>query len=101
MSKRVVITGCGVISPLGMNKEDFWEALRSGRSVVAPLEQLPTGTLPVKCGSEVSDFTGRIDDFGPLAPPQKKAIRKGLKVMCPRDQDGCCRLATLFGRRWS
>ncbi len=82
MSRRVVITGCGVISPLGKTKDAFWDALRAGQSGVDRLELLPSDNLPVKCGGEASDFTGHIDDFGSLAPACKKAIRKGLKVMC-------------------
>ena len=82
MSRRVVITGCGVISPLGKTKDAFWSSLRAGQSGIAPLELLPSDKLPVKCGGEAGDFTGHIDDFGPLAPACKKAIRKGLKVMC-------------------
>ncbi|MDG2381219.1 MAG: beta-ketoacyl-[acyl-carrier-protein] synthase family protein [Pirellulaceae bacterium] len=82
MSRRVVITGCGVVSPLGNTKETLWQALCAGESGVRPLTQFSTATLPMGYGGEVRDFAGKIDDFGPLAPAQKKTIRKGLKVMC-------------------
>ena len=38
--------------------------------------------------AEANDFRGHIDDFGPLEKDQKKAIRKGLKVMCRECQMG-------------
>ncbi len=82
MSRRVVITGCGVVSPLGNTKETLWQALCAGESGVRPLTQFSTATLPMSYGGEVREFAGKIDDFGPLAPAQKKTIRKGLKVMC-------------------
>ena len=86
--RRVVITGVGVISPLGNTKDDLWEALSGGRSGVRPLTDLPPGALPVSFGAEARQFSGNIDDFGPLEKAQKRAIRKGLKVMCRESQMG-------------
>jgi 3-oxoacyl-[acyl-carrier-protein] synthase II len=86
--RRVVITGIGVISPLGCNKDALWDALSQGRSGVGPLTTLPADTIPVRAAAEVSQFRGEIEDFGPLEKEQKKAIRKGLKVMCRECQMG-------------
>ena len=47
-----------------------------------------TDGLPIRFGAEARQFTGEIDDFGPLEKEQKKAIRKGLKVMCRECQMG-------------
>ncbi|MFH1923646.1 MAG: beta-ketoacyl-[acyl-carrier-protein] synthase family protein [Planctomycetota bacterium] len=80
--RRVVITGMSVISPLGNTKDELWEALSAGRSGVGPLTVIPSGTFPVAVAAEIPEFQGKIDDFGPLEIEQKKAIRKGLKVMC-------------------
>lgn len=80
--RRVVITGMAVISPLGNSKEALWEALSAGRSGVGPLTIFPHDTLPISVAAEAREFPGEIDDFGPLEKEQKKAIRKGLKVMC-------------------
>jgi 3-oxoacyl-[acyl-carrier-protein] synthase II len=85
-SRRVVITGVGIISPLGHTKESLWESLATRRSGVAPLTLAQQ--LPIPFGGEARDFTGDIDDFGPLEKEQKKAIRKGLKVMCRECQMG-------------
>jgi 3-oxoacyl-[acyl-carrier-protein] synthase II len=86
--RRVVITGMGVISPLGITKEALWDAVLAGRSGVGPLRCLPTEHLPVRHGGEAREFSGKIDDFGDLEPEQKKNIRKGLKVMCREIQMG-------------
>jgi 3-oxoacyl-[acyl-carrier-protein] synthase II len=88
MKRRVVITGCGVLSPVGNSKEALWESLRSGRSGIVPIRSMPTDTLPVKSGGEIQSFSGQIDDFGPLSPALKKTIRKGLKIMCREIQMG-------------
>jgi len=92
--RRVVITGMAVISPLGNSKETLWAALSAGRSGVGPLSMLPPGTLPVAAAAEAREFQGRIDDFGPLEKEQKKAIRKGLKVMCRE-----CQMAVAAAQR--
>jgi 3-oxoacyl-[acyl-carrier-protein] synthase II len=44
--------------------------------------------MPIKAGGEIRQFTGQIDDFGPLDPQVKKTIRKGLKLMCREIQMG-------------
>jgi len=40
MNKKAVITGIGVVSPLGIGHQDFWNNLVSGNSVIAPMECL-------------------------------------------------------------
>ncbi|HBN07935.1 MAG TPA: hypothetical protein DD435_04545, partial [Cyanobacteria bacterium UBA8530] len=37
MKNRVVVTGVGVVSPIGNDIENFWEALLSGKSGVGPI----------------------------------------------------------------
>ncbi|MBN2216572.1 MAG: beta-ketoacyl-[acyl-carrier-protein] synthase family protein [Pirellulales bacterium] len=86
--RRVVLTGMGVICPLGSTVEELWESLVAGRSGVGMLTSPATDGLPVRFGGEASQFTGKIDNFGPLGDEQKKAIRKGLKVMCRECQMG-------------
>jgi 3-oxoacyl-[acyl-carrier-protein] synthase II len=80
--RRVVITGLGLISPLGNTPEAYWDGLFSGRSAVAPLRSLPPAHLPFNAAAEATEFTGHIDDYGPLEKMQKRSIRKGIKVMC-------------------
>jgi 3-oxoacyl-[acyl-carrier-protein] synthase II len=77
-----------VVSPLGGGKEALWDALSAGRSGVRPLTAVPAGALPTSVAAEAKEFQGEIDDFGPLDKETKKAIRKGLKVMCRECQMG-------------
>jgi len=86
--RRVVITGVGLVSPLGIGKQALWEALRAQRSGIAPISAVPVGDLPVRVAGEALAFTGKIDDFGPLEKEQGKQIRKGLKMMCRDCQMG-------------
>src|SRR5262245_47991353 len=88
MSRRVVITGIGVISPLGNSPEKIWEALASGSSGVRELKSVPGDAFPTKFGAEAWDFTGSIDDFGPLEKAMSRNIKKNLKVMCREMQKG-------------
>ncbi len=85
-SRRVVITGLGVVCPLGLTLDEVWAGLVEGRSAVVPLESFPSGGLPLRHAAEARGFTGEIDNFGPLDGERKKAIRKGLKVMCRESQ---------------
>ncbi|HEX6961107.1 MAG TPA: beta-ketoacyl-[acyl-carrier-protein] synthase family protein [Lacipirellula sp.] len=80
--RRVVITGLGVVSPLGNTLPDFWAALAGGKSGVAPLQNLPELEGKVAFGGECRQFSGEIDDFGELEKDLKKSIRKALKMMC-------------------
>jgi 3-oxoacyl-[acyl-carrier-protein] synthase II len=84
-----VITGIGLVSPLGNDLDTFWTALVEGRSGVGPFSLTPPGALPIAFGAEARQFRGAIEDFGPLPKDQAKAIRKGLKVMCRECQMGC------------
>ncbi len=86
--RRVVITGLGLISPLGNTVESFWDALTTGRSGVRATETLPGNLLQMPWAAEAREFTGDIADFGPLDKDQTRAIRKGIKVMCREIQMG-------------
>ncbi|MFM7034595.1 MAG: beta-ketoacyl-[acyl-carrier-protein] synthase family protein [Planctomycetia bacterium] len=84
--RRVVVTGMGVVSPLGLTLEELWSGLAEGRSAVGPLESFPCAGIPLTHAAEARGFTGDIGNFGELSPDCKKAIRKGLKVMCRESQ---------------
>lgn len=59
MKKRVVITGIGVISPIGNSLQDFKESLKAGRSGLAPITAFDTKKFPVKKAFEVKNFDSR------------------------------------------
>jgi 3-oxoacyl-[acyl-carrier-protein] synthase II len=54
--KRIVITGIGVISPIGIGKEAYWQALKEGRSGIRPITLFDTKDLKVKVAGEISNF---------------------------------------------
>lgn len=87
-TRRVVITGVGLVCPLGSTKEALWEALSQGRSAVGPLACSEAEALSVRVAAEAKQFTADIEDFGPLEKEQKKQIRKALRVMCRECQMG-------------
>ncbi len=55
---RVVITGLGIVSPIGHNVPDFWRALLAGESGIAPIQNIPTAGLVVRNAAEVKNFDG-------------------------------------------
>ena len=56
MDKRVVITGLGIISPIGNDVETFWKNLVDGVCGIDLITEFPTENLPVKIGGKVKDF---------------------------------------------
>lgn len=56
MGRRVVITGLGVISPVGIELSDFWASLMEGRSGVSRVERFDVSDMDVQIGGEVKDF---------------------------------------------
>lgn len=56
MERRVVITGTGVISPVGQNTESFWSALKAGVCGISKLDRFPEAGLNVKVAGLVHDF---------------------------------------------
>lgn len=70
--REIVVTGVGVVSPIGIGQAAFWESLREGRSGVKPVRVLQGTPFPVLFGGEVNDFDGKL-----FVTP-----RKSLKLMC-------------------
>jgi 3-oxoacyl-[acyl-carrier-protein] synthase II len=55
-SRRIVITGIGVVTPLGLDADSFWRSLREGRSGIRTIRSFDTSTLPVRFGGEIENF---------------------------------------------
>lgn len=66
MDRRVVVTGTGVISPVGNNVVDYWKNLLDGVCGIDFITSIPTDDLPVKIAGEVKDFNPA--DYG-IEPP--------------------------------
>ncbi len=56
MSKRVVITGIGAVTPIGNGLEKFWEGIKSGKCGVDEITSFDTSDFSVKLAAEVKDF---------------------------------------------
>jgi 3-oxoacyl-[acyl-carrier-protein] synthase II len=54
--RRVVITGIGPVTPVGIGVDEFWTGMTSGRSGIGPISRFPTDDLPVKVAGEVPAF---------------------------------------------
>ena len=59
--RRVVITGLGVLSSIGIGKERFWDSLKHGRSGIQKITSFDTTSYDCQIAGEVSDFAP--DDF--------------------------------------
>src|SRR5688572_864206 len=54
--QRIVVTGIGILSPIGIGKEDFWQGLREGRSGIKPVSLFDTSETHSKLAGEITDF---------------------------------------------
>lgn len=67
---RVVVTGIGVVSPNGIGRRDFSEAIVEGRSGVSEIESFDTTGLPIRIAGEVKNF-----DVMPFLGEHKKSAK--------------------------
>ena len=70
MQKRVVVTGMGVVTPLGNNIETLWKNLLDGQCGIDLIKSFPTEDMPVNIAGEVKDFNP--SEFGIEAPFARK-----------------------------
>lgn len=75
--RRVVITGMGLVCPLGIGLDVAWSALAEGRGAVRKLEAFAVDGLPNDVGAEVPAF----DPKALAVPRHKKPLAKSLRVM--------------------
>ena len=91
-NRRIVITGLGCVSPVGLSAEESWQAVLQGQSGVAPLTLFDTTQFAVRFGAEVKNFDplryadrkearkmDRFTQFG-VAAAQEAMDNSGLKV---------------------
>jgi 3-oxoacyl-[acyl-carrier-protein] synthase II len=73
MNKRVVVTGTGVISPVGNDVQTYWKNLLDGVCGIDFITSIPTDDLPVKIAGEVKDFDpAKYDIETPFARKQDR-----------------------------
>ena len=58
-TKRVVVTGIGMVTPLGIGKEEFGRRLFSGETGISEIKSFDTSTFPSHLGAEVTNFNPR------------------------------------------
>jgi 3-oxoacyl-[acyl-carrier-protein] synthase II len=68
--RRVVITGMGCVTPIGIGREAYWQALRNGESGVRRIVSFDVSASPVKIAAEVQDF----DWEAQLNPKDRKHV---------------------------
>lgn len=59
MSRRVVVTGMGAITPIGLSVDEFWESVKAGKTGFAPITKFDTTDSKCKLAAEVKDFDGK------------------------------------------
>jgi nodulation protein E len=87
---RVVVTGLGVVSPIGSTREEFWSALVEARSGIGPITRIPTERLNIRIAAEVRDFDpsqhfdskrlGMMDRFSQFAVVAARAAVKDAQL---------------------
>jgi len=63
--KRIMITGLGTVNALGLDVPSYWEAVRSGRSAIMPIEGFDTSPFASRLGAEVKGFDPSVS-FDPM-----------------------------------
>ncbi len=69
MTRRVVVTGVGLLTSLGIGTETSWEAIRSGTSGIGPISQFDATAFSCR-------IAGEVKDFDPARYIEKKEIKK-------------------------
>ena len=68
--RRVVITGMGCVTPLGIGREKFWDGLIAGKSGVRTIQAFDASDSPIKIAAEVPDF----DWEAQVSPKDRKHV---------------------------
>lgn len=80
---KVVVTGMGVVSPIGIGTDEFFASLLAGRSGVSVRDEFAGSKLPMSIAAPVTDFEAK----------QYVKPRKALKIMCEPIKFGCAAAA--------
>lgn len=82
-NREVVFTGIGIVSPIGIGVDPFWQSLQSGRSGIRHCSVFPYVASPDGVGAEVAEFTDET-----ARKVYLKDQRKNIKAMCREIQLG-------------
>ena len=56
MARRVVVTGLGLVTPVGTGRDEAWANLLAGTSGIAPVSSFDTACFNVHVGAEIQEF---------------------------------------------
>ena len=56
MSRRIVVTGLGLVTPIGAGRERVWDGLLAGRCGFSAVESFDTSRHPAHIGAEIKGF---------------------------------------------
>jgi 3-oxoacyl-[acyl-carrier-protein] synthase II len=68
VDRRVVVTGLGAVTPVGVGTDRFWQGLLAAQSGIRPIDQFDASQLPTR-------FAASVPDFDPLAYLDRKEAR--------------------------
>src|SRR5512147_2513451 len=86
--RRVVVTGMGAVTALGIDVASTWEAILAGKSGVRQIRQFPSDDFPVRIGSEVDVHLLGSNGFSEaLQPYVTRSIRMGASALQEAWQD--------------
>ncbi|WP_404419225.1 beta-ketoacyl-ACP synthase II [Marinospirillum sp.] len=70
--RRVVVTGMGLVTPLGNNLEESWKGILAGKSGVAPIENFDAAAFSTRFGAQVKNFN--VEDYMSVKDARKMDI---------------------------
>src|SRR5215210_6334517 len=98
--RRVVITGLGPITCIGIGKDAFWSSIRAGRSGITRLASFDTSELKAHCGGEITDWDPaqffpphrlkRLDRYAQFSVASALLALEDAKLPWSRDQPQFC-----------
>ena len=82
LRRRVVVTGLGVITPIGIGKEAFWEGIKEGRSGIGKITRFDASSYPSQIAGEIRGFDPK--DY--MSPRQVRRMDRfaHLAIACAR-----------------
>ncbi len=77
-TKKIVVTGLGVIAPNGIGKDQFWSSLKRGESGIKPIERFDTGQFKCKKAGEIHGF----DPARYLGQKGLRSLERSSRLLC-------------------
>ena len=81
--RRVVVTGLGAVTSIGIGAERFWASLLEARSGISPIRSFDASAFRVRNGGEVHDFRAEEHLPSGTPPPRGRAARMAVESPYP------------------